>query len=129
MKFYDIDKCRGLEYSEDAFLFEKSIENVHCLDVFLVNDEYYSIGMASTREPKCAVYKLDKLDLDLSLEEHDFNIVCPICGYVDKDSFEMSEEYNDDYECGRCGAVLQVQQNVEITYDTYVKELPDIKEI
>lgn len=49
-------------------------------------------------------------------------ITCPVCGYKDKDSWEMHDEYDDHWECKNCGSILQVQRNIEITYDTYVKE-------
>lgn len=129
MKFYDIDKCKGVEYNEEAFLFEKDIKEVNVMDVFLIDGDYYTVGMCSVDKPRCAVHILDNFNTDMSVEEHDFSIVCPVCGYVDRDSWEMSEDYDDDYECGRCGARLQVQKNISVTYDAYIKELPSVKEV
>ncbi len=128
MKFYDAEKIEGLEYNEEAFLFEKDI-NVDILDIFLIDDTYYVVCMKSTDKPRCAVHILDNFNTDKSIEEHDLSIVCPVCGYVDRDSWEMSDDYDDDYECGRCGAILQVQKNISVTYDTYIKELPDVIEV
>lgn len=49
-------------------------------------------------------------------------IMCPVCGYEDRDSFETHEDTNE-YECPNCGSILRVNINYSITYDTQVRKI------
>lgn len=50
--------------------------------------------------------------------DHEFtdNIICPYCGYEERDSFEYSD--NDETECPDCEQTFKSQRHVRITYST-----------
>lgn len=47
------------------------------------------------------------------------NIICPYCGWVDEDSYEMEAEC-DVFECGDCERKFDVSRSVSVTYTTYM---------
>ena len=51
--------------------------------------------------------------------------VCPYCGYVDKDSWELNLgpglDGDGDVSCNSCGKDFFVSRNVTVTYSTKVK--------
>lgn len=59
-------------------------------------------------------------DCEDTIEE---NVTCPVCGYVESDSWELPED-DDEYECGNCHAVLSYCRNVTVEYHTELKEYP-----
>ena len=49
------------------------------------------------------------------------NIVCPYCGYADKDSWEVEFENLEgttEQECGNCEKTFIVTKQAEITYSS-----------
>ena len=48
------------------------------------------------------------------------NLVCPYCGYEDRDSWEVcpNDEDLDVCECGSCGKEFRAWRNISITYST-----------
>lgn len=49
-------------------------------------------------------------------------IKCPYCGYEDIDSWEMTEEEQDDFECANCEKVFNVVRHLTIQYSSKPKE-------
>lgn len=49
------------------------------------------------------------------------NAVCPYCGYMDKDSWELPENDNET-QCASCGKEYFYERYVSATYSTYKKE-------
>jgi transcription elongation factor Elf1 len=49
------------------------------------------------------------------------NIVCPYCGYEDRDSWEVCPEEEDlgIVECGRCEKEFYASRIVTVEYSTY----------
>ncbi len=43
---------------------------------------------------------------------------CPECGRINRDSWEFKHEVPNEWECGGCGAMLEVIPSVKITYVT-----------
>jgi len=52
-------------------------------------------------------------ELDHKLEP---NAVCPYCGYIHEDSWDLSDD--GETECDHCGKEFSFQRDVEITYCT-----------
>jgi len=55
-------------------------------------------------------------------------IICPWCGYQYADSREFfsSEDCGEtEINCESCGKIIEVCQNVEVTYSAYKKEIPN----
>jgi hypothetical protein len=52
--------------------------------------------------------------------EYTGNIVCPYCGYEDRDSWEVcpNEEDIGIIECGRCEEEFYATRNVSVSYCT-----------
>jgi transcription elongation factor Elf1 len=53
--------------------------------------------------------------------EYTHNIVCPYCGYEDRDSWETHMEDGDleTVECGRCEKEFEAECHVTVEYVTY----------
>ena len=55
--------------------------------------------------------------------DHDYTdaIVCPHCGRVEFDSWEIMPDKEDlgDFECVICGKTFYATRNVSVTYSTY----------
>mgnify|MGYP001248578645 CR=1 FL=1 len=52
--------------------------------------------------------------------EHEYtsNIVCPYCGYEDKDSWERSDD-SDIISCNNCDKIFSYTRWVDVSYCTY----------
>jgi len=56
--------------------------------------------------------------------EHEYtdNAVCPYCGNVDKDSWEIDTgpgfDGDTQTDCGHCGRTYHVTRNVSVSYST-----------
>ena len=50
--------------------------------------------------------------------------ICPHCGYVDKDSFEIlgPNDEDGDVDCNSCGKTFYVLRHVDISYSTSFKK-------
>ena len=48
-------------------------------------------------------------------------IICPVCGYKEWDSFEVTE-YDGAWECPYCGSTLEVEPDYHVTYHVHCKE-------
>ncbi len=58
---------------------------------------------------------------------HEEAITCPWCGYEDPDSWEFDDEYDDKYECLRCGKPFVLEKLVEVTYTSRrrIEDMPE----
>lgn len=58
--------------------------------------------------------------------EHEYtkNIVCPFCGYADKDSWEFNHDYGEK-RCPVCDRDFIVSRNVSVDYSTI--KIPKLK--
>ena len=58
--------------------------------------------------------------MEKDTENTDF-IVCPHCGYEDRDSWDVDFNNNETtyIECGDCGKEMFVERCVSVTYSSY----------
>lgn len=49
--------------------------------------------------------------------EYTNEVVCPYCGYKDRDSWELSDNDGETY-CGRCDKEFAYTRNISISYCT-----------
>ncbi len=49
--------------------------------------------------------------------EYTYNLVCPYCGYEDKDEWELSDNEGETF-CGRCDEEFAYTRHVSISYST-----------
>lgn len=47
-------------------------------------------------------------------------IICPYCGYVERDSWEYDQK-DEEYECGECGEISNLGVSIWIKYSTWEK--------
>lgn len=51
---------------------------------------------------------------------HTDKLVCPYCGYVEDDSWELWD-CDDDYVCPECGETFSYERCYEVTYTSIKK--------
>lgn len=127
MKVYDISTDRNWydDITKCKMIGEIDAE-VEIYSVIKLKDKYYSVCITDIKKTYCGVRICKKFDFDnedTSLEEM---VTCPICGFEDNDSWELSDN-DDQYQCS-CGAILEIERNVEVTYSAKVVHLPKIYE-
>ena len=126
MKIYnlDVNKVNYNEVEQNPFLGEIDAKP-NLYEVFSLNSKWYVLGIVAASKEYGAAHELKKFNLEETSTYCENEITCPICGYVDMNSWEEDDE-NEEYQCGGCGAILEVSRNVEVTYSATVKELPTI---
>lgn len=126
MKIYDFD-IKNKNYNDieqNPFLGEiDSSPNLY--EVFKLNGKWYTLGTVAANREYGAAHELKKFDLEETETNYENEITCPICGYVDRNSWEKDDR-EEEYQCGQCGAILDVERDVQITYSATVKELPTV---
>jgi DNA-directed RNA polymerase subunit RPC12/RpoP len=128
MKVYLSNEVK-LEYDlEKLYLLFEVDDNFDSSDVIKHSGKYYSIRVTN-QSKNYAIAREIEIDTDNEETEYENEITCPVCGYVDNDSWEMSNDTDDDYECGRCGAILEVEKQITVDYSAKVKKLPEIVEV
>ncbi|MFD2867569.1 hypothetical protein ACFSY7_03495 [Kurthia populi] len=55
-------------------------------------------------------------------------ITCPYCQYVDDESWQMTEEEYDDFECANCGKLFDVVRHLTIRYSSKPKDVEGVDE-
>lgn len=43
-------------------------------------------------------------------------IVCPWCGHIKTDSWELICDFDDEYECSECEKVFEYERDFKVTY-------------
>lgn len=82
-----------------------------------VDGRRFSVHILSANRETAGVRPMDtELNAFPETGGYEKNIVCPYCGYVDRDSFERSDE--ETVECQRCGGTIHYQRIVTIEYMT-----------
>lgn len=111
------------DYSSCPVLFEA---DVSVCDVVRHNGKIYSVCMTNKGQGYAGVKEI-KIDMDAEETNYKRNLVCPVCGWENNDSWELDDS-DDAYECGCCGAVLEYTREVKVTYNAKVVKRPEIKE-
>lgn len=117
-KLYDITNWPELGLNEMNYPFIGTSDAVPAIGRVLdIEGQRFSVGVLGLNGETAGVLPMDS-ELNASPEAGDYkkNIVCPYCGYVDRDSFERSDE--DTVECYRCGGTIHYQRIVTIEYVT-----------
>lgn len=117
-KLYDVTDWPKFGLDETDYPFIGTVDaapDIH--RVLDVDGRRFSVNVLSVNKETAGVRPMDT-ELAVSPEAGDYekNIVCPYCGYVDRDSFERSDE--DTVDCQRCGGTIHYQRIVTIEYVT-----------
>ena len=114
---------KDYDYSDVPTLFES--DNVDCGDLIRFGKSVYSISMVSPYN-NFALASAVNIKENPEEESSDYRIKCPVCGCEDNDSWECEDE-DENYECGRCGAILSYTSETSRTFYVNVKKMPEIK--
>ena len=123
-KLYDItDWCRlGTEIEDYPYMGE--VDDVSIGEVVHIDENYYVIGMIGRNEYENSA-GCEKIELNLNPnDKNERNIVCPYCNYEENDSGELRND--DEYECGRCRAVISYQRIITVEYNSSPKTPPEV---
>ena len=69
---------------------------------------------------------IDDYEWDGYKTSYEIEIVCPYCGYTERDSWELTDDDGEN-TCGRCDSEYEYTRNVSITYSTIPKIEGEIK--
>lgn len=128
MKLVDITEwCKkGPELQNYPYICDVDIDakDYEMGTLLLVEGEYYAIGVL---EHKNNIAGCRKINLDQNPEEKEYesDLVCPYCGYADRNSWELSND-EDEHICGQCSAVMSFERVVTVEYSSYPVRLPEI---
>ena len=72
----------------------------------------------------------EELTLNDNLKEvcNDSTLLCPLCGYDHKDSWELGDS-DDEHVCDRCGAILSFERLVSVSYVSTLVVRPNLQEV
>ena len=99
------------------------------IDIYDIIDFQGKRYVCTHKNFKTQIASLDEISISSETEKRlEDNIVCPFCGYEDYDSWDYSAD-GGDYECDNCSAVLEVNREVAVTYDTVLKKAPKIRSV
>ena len=126
MKIYDFDvKNKNYNHIEQNPFLGEIDASPDLYEVFSFNGKWYVPGIVAASKEYAGVHQLKKFDINETESLYESEVTCPICGYVDRNSWEIDD---GDYQCGQCGAILEVERNVEVTYSATVSKLPTVLE-
>lgn len=128
MKLYSLD-VKKIDYENmdgNPYLGEINI-SPDLYEVFNFGGKWYVLGIVAANKEYGGAHLLKNFDLTATETKYEREITCPVCGYVDSNSWE-TEDNDNDYLCGQCGAILEVTRDVKVTYSAVVKELPTVLE-
>ena len=115
---YKIYELRGDDY--ELYLGEVDEGVVDFGKLLLINNNYYECCRLNAENELYVRWVC--VDSDLPEEKETYNenyLICPYCGYENKDSFELPDEDNE-YTCPRCGSVLKYNRCITVSYDVEV---------
>ena len=117
-KLYDITNWPKLGLDETDYPFIGTVDTAPDIRRVLdVGGRKFSVHVLSVNRETAGVRPMDtELNVPPEAGDYEKNIVCPYCGYVDRDSYERSDE--DTVECQRCGGTIHYQRIVTIEYMT-----------
>ena len=109
----------GYDYSDVPTLFEADDARVG--DLLDFQGRFFSVCLLSHHHRVAVV---EPVDIGSGSEEDNEDFIkCPVCGCENDDSWECADE-DDNYECGRCCAVLSYTSQTTRTFYVRVVERP-----
>lgn len=124
-KLYDISNwCeQGAEVENYPYVGEINID-LTMGEVVKIGEKYFSIGVLNHIKKSAGVKQIE-IDFEPEDKNYENNLICPYCGYEDKDSWELSDDDNE-HKCGRCGAVISYERVVTVEYNSSPVKPPNI---
>lgn len=124
-KLYDISNwCKqGIEVEDYPYVGEVNID-LTMGEILEVGGDCYAIGVLNNVNKSAGVRQVE-IDFEPEDKDYENNLICPYCGYEDKDSWELSDD-DEEHECGRCGAVISYQRVVTVEYSSSPVKPPSV---
>lgn len=124
-KLYDISNwCKqGIEVENYPFVGEINID-LTMGEVVKIGGKYFAIGVLNNVDKSAGVRQIN-IDFEPVDKNFESNLICPYCGYEDKDSWELSDN-DEEHCCGRCGAVLSYERVVTVEYSSSPVKPPNV---
>lgn len=101
-----------------------TVKKLDIYDNLIIDGKYYNVCQSSCINHLVGVKEYTPIDED---ETYESEFTCPYCGCVNYDAFEFVDE--GETTCGQCGAELEYQREVEITYKVNLVNKPKIIEL
>lgn len=115
------------ELKDGPVIHEIEVDEFVFGDVLEIDDKYYSCGQYNRSMGLVGVREVF-LDLDGEEKEYTDNVICPYCGYEEKDSWELADE-SEDHECEQCGAIFGYTRDITDEYNSSPVKPPQIFKI
>jgi DNA-directed RNA polymerase subunit RPC12/RpoP len=128
MKLYDItDWCKhGVEVEDYPYIGEVDIkaDTYEFGTPLNINGTHYTIGVFSKAKDSAGARKTE-INYAGKERSYENNIVCPYCGYENRDSWECADS-DDEYECGRCQGIFSYERVVTVEYNSFPVKPPEV---
>ena len=119
--------------ADDALLVE--VMEARVGELLQVGDYTYGVcilGGRTASEPSVYTWGfVEKVELKPEDDVEDTvndDLECPFCGYVQRDSWELCDS-DDDYECGKCGAIFSFTTETTRTFTACAVKRPEVRVI
>lgn len=124
-KLYNINNWdrQGLELEDYPYIGEINCDAT-VGEVLEVDNKFFSVDVYNYSNKAAGVREIE-IDLEPEDKEYEDNLVCPYCGYVHEDSFDISED-SGEHECSGCGAVMAYERVVTVEYRSFPVRPPKI---
>ncbi len=124
-KLYDISNwCKqGYEIEDYPYIGEVDMD-LDLGQVVKVDDDYFVPGVLNHINRSAGVRKM-QIDFEPESKHYESGLVCPYCGYEDRDSWELADDDNE-HECGRCGAIIAYERQVTVEYNSSPVKPPEV---
>ena len=122
MKVYVLGE-RQFDIEEGDYLLETD-KDLGMMDVITYDGKYYAVCTRKLDGSACGVRKLKRFEPEPEAQEYEHYFVCPYCGHIDYDSFELED--NGTTECGLCGGEVEFERVVTVEYNVYPKKAPEL---
>lgn len=126
MKLYNLDKYRFVEDKSSIPIIGEIEDEVALFRVYKINGRYYTPGSINHKDGYVGVHEVS-MNHCPDKDEYESNLKCPYCGVIESDAWELDHE-DDEYICGRCGAVYSYEKIVSVDYSISPVRPPDIIE-
>lgn len=81
-----------------------------------INNKYYTWSSCCIKHKHFIIKEIESFDMENDTANYNSNLICPVCGYENLDSFELDEQ-DSNYRCENCFSVLSYEREITVTYN------------
>ena len=122
----DVLQCLKNENPQGVTYLGKISKKPNVYEKVTFNGKTYIVGIVNNEEKRAYVSETQVLEPDTEFK-YENNVICPYCGYEEKDSWELSGEdsVEETTDCSDCGQEFFYTRSIEVTYCSRQKETED----